>query len=32
MPEDIRRPGREILRHASIMPPAAAKSRQVEPR
>jgi hypothetical protein len=32
MAEDVRRPGREILGHASIMSPAAAKSRQAEPR
>ncbi len=32
MAKGVRRPRREILRHASIMPPAAAKSRQVEPR
>lgn len=32
MAEDVRRPWREIMGHASIMPPAAAKSRQVEPR
>jgi hypothetical protein len=32
MAEDVRRPRREILGHASIMPPAAAKSRQAEPR
>ena len=32
MPEDVRRPGREILGHAPIMPLAAAKSRQAEPR
>jgi len=32
MAEDVRRPGREILGHASIMPPAAATSRQAGPR
>ena len=31
MAEDVRRPGRKILCHASIMPPDAAKSRQAEP-